>query len=271
MNYKLAIIGVGMMGEAILKGVIEAGVVKADQLLIYDVNQDKMGKVIRETGVNGAGSISEAAKNSEAVLLAVKPQYLDPVLNALGKNLPDSTLILSIVAGIPIEIISRKLNHNRVVRIMPNTPAAVREGFCGWYAAPEVLEDQKQFVRDLLNAIGSATEVASESMLNVITAVSGSGPAYVYLFIEAMIDAAVRLGMPRTEATSCVLQTVKGSAAYLESRNSHPVQLRNEVTSPGGTTAAALDVMESAGLRSAVSDGMQACYDKAIELGKLIH
>ena len=270
MNFKLAIIGVGMMGEAILKGVIEAGVVRADQIAIYDVNQEKMGKVIKETGVNGVESISEAAKNSEAVLLAVKPQYLDPVLNDFGKELPDSSLILSIVAGIPIETISRKLNHNKVIRIMPNTPAAIREGFCGWDATSEVLPDQREFARDLLNAIGTATEVPSESMLNVITAVSGSGPAYVYLFIEAMIDAAVRLGMPRTEATGCVLQTVKGAAIYLESRDCHPVQLRNEVTSPGGTTAAALDVMESAGLRSAVSDGMQACYDKAIELGKLI-
>lgn len=270
MKYELAIIGVGMMGEAILNGLIAAKAVSPENIAIYDVDQEKMRRIAASSGAQKLPSASAAAEQALAILLAVKPQYLDKVLTELDGKIPEKALVLSIVAGIPTKVIAGKLNHRKIVRIMPNTPAAIREGFSGWYATSDVTAEQKAFVQKFLNAIGTAIEVMKEEQLNVITAVSGSGPAYVFLFIEAMIDSAVRLGMTRTDAAKCVIQTIKGSAAYLENRNNHPAVLRSEVTSPGGTTAEAICAMEKAGIRAAIDDGMTACCKKAIELGKSI-
>ena len=151
---------------------------------------------------------------------------------------------------------------------MPNTPAQVGEGVCAWFATEGVSAEQKELVQKILDSLGVEFEVKRETDLDLVTAVSGSGPAYVYLFIESMVDAAVQMGLPRPLSEKIVLQTVYGSAAYMKHAEKHPVILKNEVTSPGGTTAAALAAMEKEGLRTAVTEGMLACLRKTIELGK---
>ncbi len=151
---------------------------------------------------------------------------------------------------------------------MPNTPAQIGEGVSGWYASADVSIEQKKFTGKILSGLGLAVPFDQESDLDLVTAVSGSGPAYVFLFIEAMIDTAVHMGLPRKTAEKIVIQTVKGSAAYLEKRGDHPAVLRNEVTSPGGTTAEALFYLEKEGLRSAVSQAMWACFDRTVEIGE---
>ena len=176
--------------------------------------------------------------------------------------------MLSIVAGVPVSRYLDDLDIDRVVRSMPNTPAQIGEGVCGWFATDAVTPEQKSLAQEILSALGMQFEVTRESDLDLVTAVSGSGPAYVYLFIESMIDAAVQLGLPRALSEKIVLQTVSGSADYMKKAGKHPVILKNEVTSPGGTTAAALAAMEKEGLRTAVTEGMIACLQKTKELGK---
>lgn len=265
---KLAVIGAGMMGSAIITGVIEKKVLDPKEITVSDPDTGKVENLCAKLGVNAAASNAEAVKGADAVLIAVKPQFLDGALNELKGNLSAEALVMSIAAGVPIDRYTEALNTGLVIRVMPNTPAQVGEGVCGWFAAEEVTAEQKEFAEKILSALGVAFEVKRESDLNLVTAVSGSGPAYVFLFIEAMTDAAVQLGLPRPLAQKIVLQTVFGSAAYMKQTGKHPVILKNEVTSPGGTTAAALWMMEKEGLRTAVTDGMIACLEKTIELGK---
>lgn len=265
---KFAVIGAGMMGSAIITGVIEKKVLAPEEITISDPDTAKTENLCAKLGVVSAGSNAEAVKGADAVLIAVKPQFLGGALEELKGNLSPDALVMSIVAGVPISRYSETLGTGRVIRVMPNTPAQVGEGVCGWFAADAVSGEQKVFGENILSALGLAFEVKRESDLNLVTAVSGSGPAYVFLFIEAMTDAAVQLGLPRPLAQKIVLQTVYGSAAYMKQTGKHPVILKNEVTSPGGTTAAALWMMEKEGLRTALTDGMIACLEKTIELGK---
>ena len=265
---KFAVIGAGMMGSAIITGVIEKKVLAPEEIMISDPDTAKTESLCAKLGVASAGSNAEAVKDADAVLIAVKPQFLGGALEELNGNLSPDALVMSIVAGVPVCRYSETLGTGRVIRVMPNTPAQVGEGVCGWFAAYGVSAEQKEFAEKILSALGFAFEVKRESDLNLVTAVSGSGPAYVFLFIEAMTDAAVQLGLPRPLAHKIVLQTVFGSAAYMKQTGKHPVILKNEVTSPGGTTAAALWMMEKEGLRTALTDGMIACLEKTIELGK---
>jgi pyrroline-5-carboxylate reductase len=204
------------------------------------------------------------------VVLSVKPQRLDRVLQGLKGSIRPDALVLSIVAGASIEKISRGLEHSLVVRSMPNTPAQIGEGITVWTASAGVSEDQMLMTRSILGALGDEVYVEEETYLDMATALSGTGPAYVFLFMEAMVDAGVHLGFPRRIAEQLVAQTVRGSVDYFTHREDpvHLARLRNEVTSPGGTSAAALYYLEKAGFRTAISRAIWAAYERSIELGR---
>ena len=264
---KMAVIGAGMMGSAIVKGIVGKSILLPGQIYLSDPDTEKVDKLCSTLWTNKADSNLEAVHGADVVLIAVKPQFLDSAVRDLRDKIPPETLVMTIVVGVPVSYYSDTLGARAVVRIMPNTPAQVGEGVCAWFATEAVTEMQKKIVEKILSALGMQFEVGRESDLDLVTAVSGSGPAYVYLFIEAMTDTAVQIGLPWPLAEKIVLQTVFGSAAYMKQAGKHPVILKNEVTSPGGTTAAALAAMEKDGLRTAVTEGMLACLQKTLELG----
>jgi pyrroline-5-carboxylate reductase len=197
----------------------------------------------------------------------VKPQRLSEVMKGIPKIRPEA-LVLSIVAGASIQKISKGLKHQAVVRSMPNTPGQIGEGITVWTASPKTSSEQQEMARKILGALGQEVFVDDESYLDMATALSGSGPAYVFLFTEALIDAGVHMGFPRRIAEQLVLQTIKGSASFYEQAERHPATLRNQVTSPGGTSAEALYYLEKAGFRTAISRAVWAAYQRSLELGK---
>ena len=256
------------MGEAFLRGVMRAGVAKASDVAIAEKLPARQA-ALSEHGVRVTDDVESACIGADIVLLAVKPQDVPDVATSLQGVVPRGAVLVSIAAGVPLEQVQRHSAHAASVRVMPNLPAAIGEGAVVLYAAPEVTSKQREHVRRLLSAVATAVvEVADDEAVDMATAVHGSGPAYVYLVIEALTDAAVRLGMKREEASALVLATVVGSARYALESGLHPAELRNAVTSPGGTTAAALAELEAAGVRSAFDDAVEAAFVRAQELAE---
>ncbi len=269
-NWKIAFIGPGVMAEAMIAGVIRQGVARAENILAAGPRQERTQQLSEKYGIQGTTDNAEAARQAQVVVLSVKPQRLDRVLKGLHGAVRPDALVLSIVAGASIEKISRGLEHNSVVRSMPNTPAQIGEGITVWTASPEVNSDQLEMARRILLALGDEVLVEEENYLDMATALSGTGPAYVFLFMEAMVDAGVHLGFPRRIAEQLVEQTVRGSVDYYSQRDEpvHLARLRNQVTSPGGTSAAALYYLEKAGFRTALSRAIWAAYERSMELGR---
>lgn len=272
LDKKIAFIGSGAMGEAMIAGLIRQGLAKPANLLTADVHLQRVEDLRERYGTRPFTDNRLAAEGADLVVLSVKPQRLTEVLKALRGAIAPHALVLSIVAGAKIAKISNGLGHQAVVRSMPNTPAQIGHGVTVWIPSPAVSEDQKRMARKLLGALGQQVEVDDENYLDMATALSGTGPAYVFLFMEAMIDAGVHMGFSRQVSEQLVVETLKGSVAYFESRNQkdqvHVASLRNQVTSPGGTTAQALYYLEKAGFRTAVSRAIWAAYERSIELGK---
>lgn len=266
----ITFIGPGAMAEGMIAGLIRNNLAKPNFLLAAGPRQKRGDELENNYGIRYYASNSEAAQLAELIVLSVKPQRLDRVLSGLKGSIHKETLVLSIVAGAPISKISEGLNHDRIVRCMPNTPAMIGEGITVWTASPNVSEDQLELTRIFLTALGEQVFVEEEYYLDMATALSGTGPAYVFLFMEAMVDAGVHLGFPRRIAEQLVAQTVRGSVDYYKNRPDlvHLARLRNEVTSPGGTTAAALYFLEKAGFRTAVSRAIWAAYERSQELGR---
>jgi pyrroline-5-carboxylate reductase len=212
-------------------------------------------------------------EDADVVVISIKPQMFKLVIDDLQGKLPEKALVISIMAGVPMAKISESLHHEYVVRTMPNTPATVAQGITMWTCTPAVDEAQQELARDILSSFGQEIYVDAEleHYLDMATAISGTGPAYVYLFIEAWIDAGVQIGFPRRIAEQLVLQTVRGSVEYLDYTGDHPAKMRNDVTSSGGTSAAALYEFERAGLRVAVADAVNAAFKKSQELGRNNH
>jgi pyrroline-5-carboxylate reductase len=211
----------------------------------------------------------EAVKDRDVVVLSIKPQNLAGVGAELQGHVPADALILSIIAGAPIRNISRKFHHYRVVRVMPNTPARVGKGMSVWTSTEEVSENQKKYAQAILAALGEEIFVENEDYLDMATALSGTGPAYVFMFMEAMIDAGVHMGFSRRVSEQLVYQTIEGSVAFARDSKRHPAELRNMVTSPGGTTADALYQMEKGAFRTVLSKAIWAAYQKSRKLGGL--
>lgn len=265
---RLAFVGGGAMGESMIRGVLKAGVVAAEGIAVYDVNRERCDALAVAHGVRIAESERCAAEGAELVVLAVKPQSMANVLQQLRGALAPGQTALSVAAGVPLERLTTGLDHAAVVRAMPNTPAQVGAGMSVWTAAPAVDAAGRRRAAAVLSGLGRAIEVEDEGYLDMATAVSGSGPGYVFLFLEALTDAGVHVGLPRPVADELARETLIGSGIMARETGSHPAALRNMVTSPGGTTAAGLAALEEGGLRAAVDRAVRAAYERSRALGR---
>lgn len=265
----VAFIGAGAMGEAMIGGLLRHNLMEPDAITASDLHPERLNEVERLFNVRTNRDNRAAARKAHIVVLAVKPQVLASVCGDLKGALRPSTLVVSIVAGAPITMIADGLDHEAIVRTMPNTPAQVGEGMTVWTATEAVSDKQRKQAGALLGALGKQLYVRDESFLDKATAVSGSGPAYVFMLMEALVDAAVHLGWSRTDAREMVVQTVRGSAMFAERSALHPAEMRNMVTSPGGTTADAIYQLEKGGFRTVLSKAVLAAYQRSVALGSL--
>jgi len=265
----IGFVGGGTMGEAMIRGLLRQGLVPPERVIVSDPLEARRTSLSSKLGVRTTSANAEVASAARILVLAVKPQVLRAVLTDLAWQMPADALVLSIVAGAAIQSLRKHLGSQGIVRIMPNTPGQVGEGISVWTASPEVTPEQREQARAIVSALGAEVYVDAEPYLDMATALSGSGPAYVLLIIEALIDAGVEMGFARPVAEKLVLQTVRGTAIYAQQSGQHPAVLRNAVTSPGGTTAAALHVLEKGGLRAVLTEAVLACYEKAKSLGSL--
>lgn len=263
---KAGCIGTGVMGSALMDSVIR--VVGADQVLVFDQDTLKSEAFCRKSGCSSASSNKDIAAAVDYVFLAVKPQYLAAVLEEISLSISKETVIVSMAAGVKIEFIKKYLNgHTRIIRIMPNTPASVGSGMIALAPDPSVSSAEVQELERILASAG-LTEQTPENLMDAVTAVSGSGPAYGYIFIEALSDAAVKMGMSRPQAIKYAAQTLKGAAEMVLQTGTHPGALKDGVCSPAGTTIAAVAKLEEKGFRSAVIEAALASWERSKELGK---
>lgn len=255
------------MGEAMISGLLRQKLARPENLTAAGPRQERLDELHNKYDIKTTTDNSSSASHAEVVVLSVKPQRLSEVMKGL-KGIHPEALVLSIIAGASIKKLSTGLKHKSIVRSMPNTPGQIGQGITVWTASKEVTAEQQTIARAILGALGEEVFVEDESYLDMATALSGSGPAYVFLFTEALIDAGVHMGFPRRIAEQLVLQTIKGSASFYQDAGRHPATLRNQVTSPGGTSAEALYYLEKAGFRTAISRAVWAAYQRSLELGK---
>jgi pyrroline-5-carboxylate reductase len=265
---RITFVGPGVMAEAMLIGLLETAGVPAGQVTFSGPRQNRLERLAERYEVGTSLQNRDAVAEADIVVISVKPQSLTAVIKDLRGGVPQGALVLSIVAGARLRTLTGGLEHPAVVRSMPNTPARVGEGITVWTASAAVDDEQREQAKLILAALGQEILVEDENYLDMATALSGTGPSYVYLFMEAMVDAGVHLGFPRRIAEQLVVQTVKGSVAYYEHSPRHLARLRNEVTSPGGTSAAALYYLEKAGFRTALSRAIWAAYERSSALGR---
>jgi len=266
---KIAFIGPGVMAEAMIAGLINEDVVPSEAIVASGPSAARVDELGVRHAIRTETNNAAAVEDADVVVLAVKPQRLDHVMADLRGSVKSSALVVSIVAGATIEKITTGLGHDVVVRSMPNTPAQIGEGITVWTAAESVSDSQKETAREILTAFGDEVFLDEERFLDMATALSGTGPAYVFLFMEAMVDAGVHLGFSRRVAEILVAKTIRGSVDFYSNPDDplHLARLRNQVTSPGGTSAAALYYLEKAGFRTAISRAIWAAYERSRELG----
>ena len=265
---KVALIGSGNMAGAMIGALLKKNELTPDQISASDPSPEQQ-KIIKEKyGISVTGDNSEAVNSANLVILSVKPQVLSAVMSELKGKIPSGSLVFSIVAGMPIATIQKGLSHKAVIRSMPNTPAQISAGMTVWTGSEDVSESQRVEARVILEAMGKELYVEHEDLLNMATAVSGTGPTYVFLLAEALIDAAVHLGFSRRDARMIVLETLKGSVDFAIQSDLHLAELRNMVTSPGGTSAEAIYQLEKGGMRTILSKAVWAAYQKSQLLGK---
>lgn len=268
MTGRIAFLGAGAMGEALLRGLLQARVVEPAQVLAADVDGARRTYLAERYGVQVTEDNKEAVANCLTVILAVKPQVAATVLREVGGQFRPGQRLLSVVAGWPLGRLRRFLPSGvATVRAMPNTPCLVGRGITGLSYGEEVTPADRETAKTVFAAVGEVVELP-EPLLDAVTALSGSGPAYVFLVIEALTDAGVRMGLPRSTALKLVVHTLAGSVALLQETGTHPAALREMVTSPAGTTAEALAVMEEAGLRGIFGRAVMAARRRAQELAR---
>jgi pyrroline-5-carboxylate reductase len=264
----IATIGSGVMAESMIAGLLRAELVEPKQFVASHPRAERRTELTGRHGIRTVAGNAAAVEQADLVVLAIKPQMLARVGRELAPALREGQLVLSIIAGATTRALGNALGHRAIVRAMPNTPAQLGRGMTVWYATPAVDADQREQARALLGSLGKELEVDDEKLVAMATAVSGTGPTYVFLVMEALIDAAVHLGFPRHVAHDLVIETLEGSTLFAKSSGMHPAQLRNMVTSPGGTSAAALHELESGRLRTVLSDAVWAAYRRTEELGR---
>lgn len=264
----ISFIGSGVMGEAMISGLLTKNVVTPGQIIAADPLPDRLEELEQRYGVKTTVSNKEAARDADVLILSIKPQGLDAVLRDLHDlEATRQHVVLSIIAGTSIHQLSEGLGNPNVIRSMPNTPARIGQGITVWTAAHCVSDAQREQARAILMSFGQEVFVEEEHYLDMATALSGTGPAYVFMFMEAMIDAGVHLGFSRRIAEQLVIQTMRGAVEYAAVSKEHPAALRNQVTSPGGTSAEAIYHLEKGGLRTVISRAVWAAYQRSVALG----
>jgi pyrroline-5-carboxylate reductase len=263
---RVGVVGTGAMAEAMVAGMLAMGLFEPSQICCSHPREERRRLLAERHGVSTAAANQAAAEGADVVLLAVKPQVLPTVMPELRTVLTDDQLVLSVIAGASTRALGDGLGHPAIVRSMPNTPAQIGQGVTVWYATESVTPSQKERTRTMLSALGREFEVHDERQVAMATAVSGTGPTYIFLFIEALVDAAVHLGFPRHVARELVLDTMQGSAAFALRSGKHVAELRDMVTSPGGTSAEALYELERGRLRTVVSDAVWAAFERTRQL-----
>ncbi|MDX2139352.1 MAG: pyrroline-5-carboxylate reductase [Chloroflexota bacterium] len=266
-NAHVSFIGSGVMAEAMIKGLLKQGLVTPQQITCADPHAPRGDELIERYGLTFTTDNTAAAEHADILVISTKPQVLPQIVPGLRRVAHRASFVFSILAGVRIETLSSGLANPSVVRAMPNTPAQIGQGITVWTATREVPDAQREQARALLGALGEEIFVEDEKYLDMATALSGSGPAYAFLFMEALIDAGVHMGFSRRDAERLVLSTMAGSVEYARQSGLHPAQLRNQVTSPGGTSAEALYQLEKGGLRTVVSKAVYAAYQKSVLLG----
>ncbi|MFC4001731.1 pyrroline-5-carboxylate reductase [Prauserella oleivorans] len=262
----VAVLGAGKIGEALLSGLLHSGR-SADELLFTERHPDRAAELTERYGVAGV-EVTEAAKRADVLVVAVKPQDIDPVLDELAPLVGPDSLVVSMCAGLPTSLYERRLPEGTpVVRVMPNTPMLVNEAMSAISPGRHATDRHVRVVEELLSAVGKVV-VVPESQQDAVTALSGSGPAYFFYLVEAMIDAGILLGLPRAVAEQLIVQSAVGAAKMLAESSQHPVLLREAVTSPAGTTINGIRELEKHGVRAAMLDAIEAARDRSVELGK---
>lgn len=263
MEQRIGFIGLGNMGNAILQGILASQTIPAEQFYVYDVTPEALDLLKQQSAINVSDSAKDVAKESDIVFIAVKPNNVNEVLIEIQKELKKSTVVVSIAAGITIKTIEAVIGYEqKVIRVMPNTPALVNSAMCSITPNTEVSPEELLTVRALLNCIG-LTEVLPEYQVHSATGVGGSAPAFVFMFIEALADGAVKGGMTRKQAYKFAAQTVMGSAKLMLETGKHPGELKDMVCSPNGTTIEGVQVLEENAFRAAVMDAVEACINRS--------
>lgn len=268
-NKRLSFLGCGVMAEAIMSILLNGDMVEASQIRGSEPIDSRRSELSERLGVEIRRDNLGAITGSDVILLTIKPQSLDTVMQELAGHLEAHQTVVSIIPGATIERLSTGLRHEAVIRSMPNTPSQIGNGVTAWIAAPAVTDEAREAVAAILSTMGTAVQLDSEDAIDMATAMSGSGPAYVFLMLEALIDAGVHLGFPRPVAQQLAEETILGSIIYARQSGKHPAELRNMVTTPGGTTASALETLEKGGFRTVVNDAVWAAYRRAVELGRV--
>jgi pyrroline-5-carboxylate reductase len=267
MIMKIAFIGGGNMGQAMLSAIIAKGLSQPKDISVSEINKERRDQLTKDFSVYTTDNSIEVIKKSDVVILAIKPQNLNEAMAKIGGKFLKGQLVLSIIAGKGIATLKNGLKHEAIVRAMPNTPAQIGYGMTVWTTTSGVTEQQKSQAASILGAMGKEMFVTDEDYIDIATAVSGSGPAYVFLFMESLIEAAQKIGMPQEKAYDLVLQLMTGSVKYVYKSGKPLSQLREMVTSPGGTTAAALKVFDDGKFTELIEDAVTAAYNRAKELG----
>ena len=266
-KYRLGVIGSGVMGRALLNAAIRGGVMSAAEVIAADVSEACRLEVA-QLGCEATEDNLQVVANADSLLVAVKPQVIREVLGSLREQLRDGQLLISIAAGVPIATLREAAGDApAIVRVMPNVCCTVGEAASAWSAAPGVNDTQRAFVAELLGAAGEAVEV-EEKLIDAVTGLSGSGPAFVAVFIEALADGGVKAGLPRDQAQRLAAQTVLGAARWVLENDGGPARLKDLVSSPGGTTITGVAALEARAFRAAAIDAVVAAADRAQELGR---
>ncbi|NWF93544.1 MAG: pyrroline-5-carboxylate reductase [Syntrophaceae bacterium] len=264
----IGFIGTGNMGEALIAGLLKAKFAEPEKVFAFDADGERLLSIERKYGIKRAPDNSRLSAQCDLILLCVKPQSMKEVIEEVSEALNPSKLIISIAAGVPLRVIEAYARKQlRLVRVMPNIAVLVREGASAIAPGTLATEDDLQLARSIFDCVGKSI-ILNESLMDAVTGLSGSGPAYIFLVIEALADAGVHLGMTRAQALTLAMQTVAGSARLLFETGEHPALLRERVTSPGGTTAAGLYKLEEGGLRKILIDAVMAAARRSKELGE---
>lgn len=262
---KVTFVGGGTMAEAMVRRLVANGTIPCEHITVVDPSSARRELMRQQYLVGVEETPATCIAGADTIVLAIKPQELEAAASQMN-CLEERQLLVSIMAGVKLERLVARFSHSLVVRAMPNTPAQIGMGMTVWTATPETTEAHVSQARAVLSALGDELYVPDERYVDMATALSGSGPAYVFLFVESLIEGAVSIGMPRPMAERLAVQTLRGSTEYLAESGTHPAVLRDMVTSPGGTTAAALRALEKGSLRSVVMDAIAAAYARSKEL-----